>query len=165
MNEGEQVDASEVAGMPEDVTLDAEATDGPFSLDDPEFGAEEDMDDDEEDDAMSDEDFENWLSGTDTRADLKTNQFGESRARGGKNRRVNEGTINDYGKHPSFRKAFMTLPANADSYPVGARDWDDESAKGDQPYASKMGNPAPFVEIVKVITDSLVKHLNFQDKA
>lgn len=170
VNEDEHVDADEVAGMPDDLSAEAndgEGADGPFSLDDPEFGAEEDMEglDADNEDVNSDEEFENWLNGTDNRADLNTNQFGEARARGGKARRMNEGTINDYGKHPSFRKAFMTLPTNTDSAPNGARDWNDDSTKSEQPYASKMGNPAPFVEVVKTITDSLVRHLNFQDKA
>ena len=37
--------------------------------------------------------------------------------------------------------------------------WNDESAKGEEPFGKKIGSSAPYDEIVDVITKEVLKHL------
>lgn len=70
-----------------------------------------------------------------------------------------EMTLNDFGRHPAYRKKPMTLPQNADASEWG-EDWNDESAKGDKPYGSKIGHSGdPFTDKVNSITNSVVTAL------
>ena len=65
--------------------------------------------------------------------------------------------LNVWGKHPRFRQEPMTTPANKEKF-VGTadRDWNDDSAKGEQPYGLKVGDGAPFEQVVDVLTDSVM---------
>lgn len=72
-----------------------------------------------------------------------------------------EQELHDFGKHPAYRKAPMTLPANKEVAPNGAREWDDESAQGEEPYGKRIGSSAPFEKAVKVLTDSIMESLGF----
>lgn len=69
--------------------------------------------------------------------------------------------LHDFGKHPSYRKSPMKLPPNKEVAPNGARDWNDESAEGEEPYGKKIGSSAPFEKAVKMITDSVMESLGF----
>ena len=62
-----------------------------------------------------------------------------------------------WGKHPRFRKEPMTTPANKEKF-VGTadRDWNDDSAKGEQPYGLKVGDGKPFEEVVDILTDNVM---------
>jgi hypothetical protein len=81
----------------------------------------------------------------------------ESRRRG--SRRVNEGTIlDDFGKHPAYRKEVMTLPPNKEIDRFG-RDWNDKSAKGSEPYGQKIGSSAPYDDVVEFLTDAVMSQL------
>ena len=74
---------------------------------------------------------------------------------------IKEGTtLNDFGKHPAYQKQPMTLPPNQEVAPNGARDWNDDSVKGEKPYGQQIGSGDPFNDIVKVITDSVMRKLN-----
>ena len=70
-----------------------------------------------------------------------------------------EVTLNDFGKHPAYRKKPMTLPANADGSEWG-EDWNDETAKNELPYGRKIGSSAPFNNVVDTITDAVVTALS-----
>ena len=72
-----------------------------------------------------------------------------------------EGEIHDFGKHPAFRKKPMTLPANKEVAPNGARDWNDESAEGEEPFGKQIGSSAPFEKAVQKITNSIMESLGF----
>lgn len=74
---------------------------------------------------------------------------------------INEDKLNDFGKHPRYQKAPMTTPPNKEVTPNDAKDWDDESAKGEEPYGKKIGSSAPFEKAVQVITDSIMESLGF----
>lgn len=74
---------------------------------------------------------------------------------------VNEQTINDFGKHPAYRKKPMTLPPNREVAPNGARDWNDASAEGEEPFGQKIGSSAPFEKAVQKITNSIMECLGF----
>lgn len=65
--------------------------------------------------------------------------------------------LNVWGKHPKFRKSPMTLPDNKEVLAGTAeKDWNDDSAKGQQPYGIKIGKSDPFVE---VLTDQILANI------
>lgn len=63
-----------------------------------------------------------------------------------------------WGKHPKYQKEPMTTPANKEVMAGTAdRDWNDDSAKGDQPYGKKIGNGKPFDQkVVDLLTDQVL---------
>ena len=67
--------------------------------------------------------------------------------------------LHNFGDHPGYRKKPMTTPANVEVAPNGARDWNDESTKGEEPFGKQIGSSAPYDEIVDVITKEVLKHL------
>ena len=62
-----------------------------------------------------------------------------------------------FGKHPSYRKKPMSLPKTDTTTPYN--DWNDESVYSEQPFGSKIGDSAPFNNIVKSVMESLKKKL------
>lgn len=99
--------------------------------------------------------------------DIGENPFGEefeSRRRGG--RAMNEGLVlTDFGKHPAYRKAPMTLPPNAQGDNKFGKDWNDDSTKGEQPFGQKIGKSDPFTDsVIDMLTDSAMKVLTGNDK-
>ena len=77
-----------------------------------------------------------------------------------KGNKISEGTVlNDFGKHPAYQKKVMTTPPNVEVTKDGYKDWNDDSVKGDKPFGLKIGSSAPFDEIVKIITDSVMSKL------
>lgn len=65
--------------------------------------------------------------------------------------------LDAFGKHPRYRKSPMTVPANKEVIVNdGDRDWNDESAKGEQPYGTKIGSSAPYEQTVEKITNSVL---------
>ena len=68
--------------------------------------------------------------------------------------------LDAFGKHPRYRKAPMTVPVNKEVIVNdGDHDWNDESAKGEQPYGSKIGSSAPFDQTVEEITGSILNSI------
>ena len=69
----------------------------------------------------------------------------------------------DFGKHPAFQKKVMTTPPVNMPDGEGQYDMNDDSVKGEKPYATQLGDNAPFEvdvdEIENAITESLVKIL------
>ena len=74
---------------------------------------------------------------------------------------MNEETtkLDDFGKHPAYRKKPMTTPPNADSEKDGYKDWNDDSAKGEEPFGKKIGSSAPFDEAVRLLADAVVRQV------
>ena len=70
---------------------------------------------------------------------------------------IKEDKLNDFGKHPGYRKKPMTLPATGSDNENGMKDWNDESVRSEQPFGSKIGDSAPYDEVIKKITDSVVE--------
>jgi len=82
-------------------------------------------------------------------------QFGESK--------VSEAVLNDFGKHPAYQKAPMTTPPNKEVLAGTAdKDWNDVSAKGEEPYGKKIGSNAPYVDDATLdkIVDEIYKWMN-----
>ncbi len=62
--------------------------------------------------------------------------------------------LNVFGKHPGYRKKPMSVPANVEVAPNDARDWNDDSAKGEEPFGRQIGSSAPYNEkVVNILTD------------
>jgi hypothetical protein len=93
------------------------------------------------------------------------NSFRESRRFRGN--RLSEGTkLNDFGKHPAYRKKPMTTPPNTEVSTNGARDWNDDSAKGEQPFGQQIGKGTPYNEkVIDMITDAVMERMGFSRKA
>lgn len=83
-----------------------------------------------------------------------------------KSQKINEeGTkLNDFGKHPGYRKKPMTLPKTGSDSEKGMKDWNDESVYSEQPFGNKIGDSAPFDELVKKITDSVMESISGKKK-
>ena len=66
-----------------------------------------------------------------------------------------------FGKHPGYRKAPMTTPANKEVIVnKGDRDWNDDSTKGEQPFGQKIGSSAPFdAEVIDMLTDAVMNSI------
>ena len=67
--------------------------------------------------------------------------------------------LHNFGDHPGYRKKPMTTPANTEVAPNDARDWNDESAKGEEPFGKQIGSSAPYTDLVDTITKEVLKHL------
>ena len=68
--------------------------------------------------------------------------------------------LHDFGKHPGYRKKPMDLPDNTEVAPNGARDWNDDSAKGDEPFGKQIGSSAPFDDkVVNILVDAVFDEL------
>lgn len=83
-------------------------------------------------------------------------------------RMVNEEitNLNAWGKHPRYQKPAFQTPENKEVIVnKGDRDWNDDSAKGNEPYGKKIGSSAPFNQVVKMLTDGIVKKLQEESKA
>jgi len=71
-----------------------------------------------------------------------------------------ENRLNDFGKHPAYRKKVMSLPQIGDESQWG-RDWNDESTKSDKPFGIKIGHSGdPFTDLVNTITDAVVTEIS-----
>lgn len=69
--------------------------------------------------------------------------------------------LNVWGKHPRYQDQPMTTPANKEVLAGTAeKDWNDDSAKGEQPYGQKIGKGDPFTEkVVNMLTDQVMANL------
>lgn len=68
--------------------------------------------------------------------------------------------LDAWGKHPKYGKEPMTTPDNKEVLKGTAdKDWNDDSAKGNQKYGQKIGSGAPFDQVVDILTDSVMKML------
>lgn len=158
------VDVDDVAGMDTDEEVPfPEVEDGGSYL-----GFEKDYNDfedngegeDFDDFAFDDDATETAMSDMDDEFDF-SDEFVES-----KQHMTNEDELHDFGKHPAYRKVPMTLPPNKEVAPNGARDWNDKSVEGEQPFGSKIGSGAPFDEkILDMLTDNIMQRMGFSKKA
>ena len=67
----------------------------------------------------------------------------------------NMNRLNDFGKHPAYRKKVMTLPQTDSATNQGYYDMNDESVYSEQPYGSNIGSGAPFNISPDVIDNSI----------
>ena len=68
--------------------------------------------------------------------------------------------LDAWGRHPRYRKQPMSTPANKEVLAGSAeKDWNDDSAKGEQPYGQKIGDGKPFDKLVNLILGEVKKQL------
>lgn len=80
------------------------------------------------------------------------------------NKKLDEATLDVFGKHPAYQKAPMTTPPNKEIDRFG-RDWNDKSAKGEQPFGTQIGDGTPFdEEVIDMLTDAIVNKLQRNKK-
>lgn len=74
--------------------------------------------------------------------------------------------LDAWGKHPRYQKEPMTTPANKEVLAGTAdRDFNDDSAKGEQPYGKKIGSSAPFDDkVVDLLTDQVMNKIRSMAK-
>jgi hypothetical protein len=77
---------------------------------------------------------------------------------------LDEGKLNVWGKHPAYRKRPMTTPPNKEVAINGAREWDDESVQGEEPFGKQIGDSAPFDKIVNSVYESLARKIRTKKK-
>ena len=86
-----------------------------------------------------------------------------------KSANIKEDKLDVFGKTPGYRKKPMTLPPNTEVAPNGAKDWNDKSVEGEEPFGQKIGSSAPYTELVQQITNAIVtaitKNVNLKKKA
>lgn len=75
------------------------------------------------------------------------------------NEAIYEVKLDDFGKHPAYRKEPMSLPPNKETAINGAKEWDDESVKGEEPFGQKIGDGAPYDKVVNKMTESIMRNL------
>lgn len=97
--------------------------------------------------------LENWQDDWNKFDDDDDFAYESKRIRG---KKVNEDKLNVFGKHPAYRKPPMTLPPNKEVAINGAREWDDESAQGEEPFGQQIGDSTPYDEIVDTMTESIL---------
>jgi hypothetical protein len=68
--------------------------------------------------------------------------------------------LDAWGKHPRYQKPAFQTPANKEVSPNNAKDWNDETTRGEQPYGKKIGKGAPFDQLVDLILDDIKKRIN-----
>ena len=69
--------------------------------------------------------------------------------------------LDAWGKHPRYRKQPMSTPANKEVLAGSAeKDWNDDSAKGEQPYGEKIGSSDPFEKVVDLVLDNIKTKLS-----
>ena len=71
---------------------------------------------------------------------------------------MKEDKLNDFGKHPGYRKKPMNLPPTGEDKNKWGRDWNDDSVYSEEPFGSKIGSSAPF-DIVQHVTDSIMEQI------
>ena len=70
--------------------------------------------------------------------------------------------LDAWGKHPRYQQPAFETPANKEVLAGTAeKDWNDDSAKGEQPYGKKIGSGAPFDKEVKLnmLTDMVMANI------
>lgn len=154
-----------------EVELDGEEDmDGEEDFDFEDYGDDEEMEysDDEEmdEEGMEDETFDPEV---DANYEDEDKDFGIDESRKAQlepiiesltRRYLKEDKLNDFGKHPGYRKKPMSLPTTGSD----EGDWNDSSVYSEQPFGQKIGDSAPFDKVVSAISDSVMEALTGKKK-
>lgn len=65
--------------------------------------------------------------------------------------------LNDFGKHPGYRKKVMSLPKTGSDNENGYYDWNDDSVYSEEPFGSKIGKSSPFDNAVERAITSVLE--------
>ena len=160
----EAVDADDVAGLDDDDDVEVEDhwndidTDFEIVPDDDEAAYNNDLGNEFTVDRAN-RDIQSLLNHEDDYDDgYYGDDFGMYESKRNK-RKLSEDKLNVFGKHPAWRKQPMTTPPNKEVAINGAREWDDESTQGEQPYGEKIGDSSPYDEVVEQVMESVIRRL------
>ena len=64
--------------------------------------------------------------------------------------------LDDFGKHPAYRKEPMQLPPTGEDKNSHGRDWNDSSVHTEEPYGQQIGDGAPFEIDPEAIENAIV---------
>ena len=64
--------------------------------------------------------------------------------------------LDAWGKHPRYQEPAFQTPENKEVSPNDAKDWNDDSARGSEPYGKKIGSSAPFDKQVSALTEAVM---------
>ena len=73
---------------------------------------------------------------------------------------LKEERLNDFGKHPGYKKKPMTLPSTGEDKNQWGEDWNDESVYSELPHGTKVGDGTPFNILVDNITKDVMSTLS-----
>lgn len=146
-----------------DSELDAEPEDDEFEDDEEDFDTSAEDDFDGEDESFEDDMDECGDGSCAMPSDAsmmeskqsKMNSIIESVV----NRILNEDELHDFGKHPGYQKKPMELPTTGEDKNQWGRDWNDESVHGEEPFGTRIGDSAPFNQLVDAITKEVMSQL------
>ena len=142
--EGDDFEGDDFEGEDDDLYSDEDDLGGESYGDDMEgedFGGEDDFGGGED---FGDEDDDNQV-------------VYESRSYRKMKNRLNEvNRLNDFGKHPAYRKEPMQLPPTGADQNSHGRDWNDSSVHSEEPYGQKIGKGAPFEIAPEAIENAIV---------
>lgn len=149
----DKLNAINASDYDDDSLYDDESADYEVEIDDDEESMDEPMDDEMGDSEMPmDDDSED-----DEPIVYETKAYKKLMAES-KRKRINEENKLDYfGKHPAYQKQVMTLPKNGEDKNQWARDWNDDSVHGDEPFGQQIGDSAPFEIDPKAIENSIAE--------
>lgn len=147
---------------------DFDATDDEITDGEKDFKSDfDDVDDDEyEDDGEFDDEMDECGSVECGMSPVNPNAMNEGKQK--KMNRIVESVVNkilaetelhDFGKHPGYRKKPMELPATGEDKNQWGRDWNDNSVHNEEPFGERIGEGAPFTELVDLITKNVMSQL------
>lgn len=151
-------DEEQLDDVPYEISLEDDEDYVPFPEVEDDFETEIEVEDDDMEDGPFTLDTDEYEADDEDYLDDDTRAFMESKIR----KSIKEGMeLNDFGKHPAYRKAPMTLPSNTEVAPNGERDWNDDSVKGEKPFGSQIGDSSPYNEkvlnmIIDMVTDRIM---------
>lgn len=145
----ENIDVNDVAGMPD------EEDDVPFPEVNNSYYDDERLDPESEFYDPADYAIERSYSDDDDWEFSDEDLYGESKKQR-KNTISENMVLNDFGKHPAYRKSPMTTPPNTEINRFG-NDWNDDSAKSEKPFGQQIGSSAPYDKLVDLIADAIIK--------
>ena len=120
--------------------------------------------DEETEDGSEFFDEKDFLSSDESGDEESDNDFINSKLDEVINRVVNsilkEDELHVFGKHPGYRKKPMQLPATGEDKTKEGEDWNDESVASEEPFGSKIGDGAPFEEVVSAVMEDVKKRIN-----
>lgn len=146
-----------------DVELDADDdAEGEDNLDDVDDAEDEDDIDDFEDaegeDDLDDFEYEDYISESRNRRMDRIVESIINKYKSGK--RVNEDRLNDFGRHPGYRKKPFSLPPTGEDSNAHGKDINHDSVHNEKPFGMSKGDSTPFSILVdKVYKDVASKVL------
>ena len=166
-------DAEEVPEITDDVDADDEMGTGEEGMEDFDTDGEDEGNDNEEDEPDVELDADDDAEGEDDLDDFEDEDYiSESRNRrmdrivesiinkykSGK--RVNEDRLNDFGRHPGYRKKPFSLPPTGEDSNAHGKDINHDSVHNEKPFGMSKGDSTPFSILVdKVYKDVASKVL------